>query len=324
MPLKTLSGLIVCNLIWSANPIMAKLLLSKFTPCEVAWIRYGGAFSSYFICYIIYKVVFSPQLRPKHNLIKLNFFIWPRRKMDRFLVFFLGFFPFCFAPLTQMWGLTMSLASENSIIAASEPLITTFLAWIFLKEKINWVNGVALLFASLGFVLLVSCPAEALTSGELWSVGNVLLLASLFGESFFTVIGRKLTSSYDALGVFGTSLAVGTVVLTGIVCLRIDGAHLFTLIHWNWRMAFAAFWIGPFGTTMGYLFWIYALVEADAMSVTLPLFLQPVVGVLCGYLFLGDRLSNFQYLGGTTILIAVLIPPLLSRVLERSKVGKSK
>ncbi len=85
-------------------------------------------------------------------------------------------------------------------------------------------------------------------------------------------------------------------------------SYLFQLGSWDWKTFVAAIWIGPLGTTLGYLIYILALVDVSVVTVSLFLFLQPLAGALLGYLLLGERLNRLQSFGSILILFAVLFP----------------
>lgn len=295
---KALLGVTVCNLIWSAHPIFGKWLLEEYTPAQAAWLRYSSAGIGYL------GIAVGIRYFSKERFPKQPFFTWPRVGIDRILVILLGFLTFCFSPLIQMTGLASSLASENAIIIAMEPLMTGFLAWAILRERITAVNLSAFILALVGFGFL-----SGLTSSDLsFRLGNFLILVSLLGEASYTILARRLTRSYPPLGLFGSALASGVLCLT---VFSVVGFHSFefpALTQMTWRTLLALIWMGPVGTAGAYLYYMYALVDLPVMSITLFLFLQPLAGSIWGYFLLGDRLTPLQNLGSSLILMAVVLP----------------
>jgi drug/metabolite transporter (DMT)-like permease len=79
------------------------------------------------------------------------------------------------------------------------------------------------------------------------------------------------------------------------------------------KSALALLWLGPLGTTAAYLFWIYVLARASVSSMTLTLFVQPVMGAFFGYLFLKEQLTALQLSGGALILAAAFGQAALSQ-----------
>lgn len=280
---------------------MGKLVLADFSPAMSAWMRYTGGFVSYLIALLVLKSI--PSMRTRF---KSPFFI-PKGKGDWILLFILGITTFCFSPLMQMIGLSTTRATDNALIIAMEPLITVILAWIFLKEGITFLHGIAFAVALAGFALLTGITPGQLTQG--WDghyTGNLILLLSLCGEGAYSILGRKLMVRYPPTAVFGSALAVGIGFLTlGLLLLCIHSPNTMAG-HFTWRSALGLLWLGPLGSSMAYLYWMVALSKAPVASLALTLFIQPVFGSIWGYVFLGERLTAVQSWGGAFIILAIL------------------
>jgi drug/metabolite transporter (DMT)-like permease len=293
MKLQTLVALILCNLVWSANPAMAKVLMTAgASPTLTAWLRYSSALLGY--------VLASAVLRMRGR----TFFI--PKKTEWFWAFLIGVMVFYFAPMTQMTGLYASHATENALIVAMEPLITVFLAWLILREAISWFHAAAFVIALGGFALLGAHSGSGSASEHAHLIGNILMLISLAGEACYSIAGRKLLALHAPRGIFGTALMIGVVFLTFTLLAgapgTLSGLHGFGTQQW-----LAVLFLGPLGTSLTYIYWMAALQEASVASVALTLFVQPVFGSIWGAFFLNERLSFVQWVGAAFILVAVLL-----------------
>lgn len=297
MRISTLLGLITCNLIWSANPIMGKALLTHFSPLAVAWLRTTSAGVGYLLLRAFLKLRAPQELRA-------GLLVWPRARRDRLLLVALGFLPFCFAPLLQMTGLNASFASENALIVAMEPLMTVLLAWLFLKERLTRGHVAAFSLAVTGFAMLSGFyPGGADQGWDPHLVGNLIILASLLGEASYSVLASHILLRYPTLPVFGTAVAIGATFLTTILLVKEGLPDVRGVPGPAWA---ALFWLGPIGTTFTYYFWLRTLsqgVSVSSMAITL--FIQPIVGPLLGVLGLGEHLQMVQVLGALLILAGV-------------------
>jgi drug/metabolite transporter (DMT)-like permease len=284
-------------MIWSAHPLMSKLVLADFTPAQGAWLRYTSALVSFLVA------------RACFRRMRTEPFFFARSRSDWITVVAVGGMAFCLSPLFQLSGLLASRATDNALIIAMEPMMTVFLVWVILGEKITasylFMFGVALG----GFALLagVSLHGLELSPQHFW--GNVLMLIALLGEASYSVGGRKLLDRHSPISIFGLAIFSGVMLLT--ICVFVlsgEGPWVVvqaTVHHLSWKSALALAWLGPLGTTASYLYWMYALQEAPVSSVALTLFVQPVFGSVLGYLFLGERLTGSQSLGGALIILAV-------------------
>ncbi len=295
MEFRILLGLVLCNLVWSANPIMGKILLEEVPGIQVSWLRSASAAAAFLVVFGFRKGLFRPQSPSEWG--------WSLS---------LGFFSFAFAPALALVGLATSRATDNSLIIALEPLVTVLMARLFLGDRMSWLHAVAFPCALYGFALLSGLTGERLRGA--WDphlFGNLLMLVSLLGEAIYSVFARKLLVRREAIPIFGNAVVFGAIVLTCILIATVGLPNLFALTPRAWA---ALLWMGPIGTTGTYLYWMKVLPRASIPSMALTLFLQPVAGSLWGYLGLGERLAGPQVGGAALILLAVAAPLMERRV----------
>lgn len=303
MPMNILGGLIVCNMIWSAHPAMAKLVLADVSPAMTAWLRYLSAFVAYLIAVpFLRKKGYGPA------------FLKPRTFRDGALVLTVGFMAFCLAPLLQMTGLQSSRATDNALIVAMEPLMTVALARIVIGERLSQAHYIAFGLALSGFALLSGMPSAIDFSGHSSNlIGNLLMLAALTGEASYSVFSLKLLERFPPLGIFGSALGVGVGILT-LSTYAIEGSHMFAqLSHLSLKSLSGLLWLGPMGTAFAYFYWMSVLREASVATIALTLFIQPVLGALWGYTFLSESLSGAQAMGAILIIAGVMTQSVVGR-----------
>lgn len=304
MRLKIFLILILCNLIWSANPLFAKWLINESSPAQTAWLRYASALLAYLIAYIWVRV----RTGQATALGGQRFFVAQASRKDWFLLALMGFLPFCYSPLLQLTGLGMSQVTDNAIIIAMEPLGIVFIGWLFLKEKVLPLQWASLAMAFLGFLLLSRLTPSELARGvstQAW--GNILMLASIAGEVGYTIAGRVLLRRHLSLPVFGSSLLFGVLLLSLAVPFVLMGMHWQPVWHLSARGWFGAIWLGALGTTATYLYWLLAMPKVGMAAIALTLFVQPIFGSIFGHLWMGDALEGGQLVGAAMILLAVAV-----------------
>jgi drug/metabolite transporter (DMT)-like permease len=303
MSVNVLAGLILCNLIWSAHPAMAKLVLADVSPALTAWLRYLSALVAYLVAIpFVQKKGLGPV------------FLRPRNMRDGLLIVAVGFMAFCLAPLLQMTGLQSSRATDNALIVAMEPLMTVALARVVLGERLSQLHYFAFSLALTGFALLSGVLSGMDASGTSSNFsGNLLMLAALIGEASYSVLSLKLIDRHAPMGVFGAALVSGVGILT-LSTFAIEGPSMFyELSHLSWKSVSGLLWLGPMGTAFAYFYWMSVLREASVASIALTLFIQPVLGALWGYAFLKESLSGVQVLGAIFIITGVMTQSVVGR-----------
>ncbi|OFZ78575.1 MAG: hypothetical protein A2583_04250 [Bdellovibrionales bacterium RIFOXYD1_FULL_53_11] len=294
MHFKTLLGLLFCNFVWSANPAMAKVLLAGHHPVHVAWFRYGSALAAFFIIALVLRAAKGRTV-----------FAVPRGRVEWFWLFVLGLLTFCLTPFLHMTGLSKTTAVDGVLVVVMEPLVTALLASFFLGERLGRRALVAFAIAMGGFILLSGGDLLRDTSGiaRAGFFGNIIMLFSVISECTYSVAGKKLMLRHEPLGVFGAGLFTGVAVLTILMVITV-GMPSFE--KFGTREWLALLWMGPLGTTVGYAYWLVALVRVPVALVVLTLFFQPVLGALWGTYFLGEQLTIAKIAGGLVIVFAVL------------------
>jgi len=86
--------------------------------------------------------------------------------------------------MLQMAGLESSMATDNSLIVALEPLMTVILACLLLGRGLReLISGIRV--ALVGFALLTGINPQFVSQGlSPHHLGNLLMLLSLLGEAY--------------------------------------------------------------------------------------------------------------------------------------------
>jgi drug/metabolite transporter (DMT)-like permease len=276
---------------------MGKHLLLLYTPLQLAYVRYGSALAMAALILTYFRLRRPALLSPWRDLTGVRYFHW---------IASIGLITFFGSAVVQYLGLVRSTATANSLIVAIEPLFAVLLAFAFLDEALSRRQIAALALAVAGFLLLSNLkPDRLLESVAIFSVGNLFFLAVMPMEAMYTIVSRRLAGRIQPVSFFASSLFVGFSVLTLYLWMSRDAFPDWTRMDPLSAAALAM--LGPVGTTLTYIYWSVALVEAPVAAVALTLFIQPTLGAAAGLLFLGERLDWWQSLGGGMILAALVL-----------------
>lgn len=118
------------------------------------------------------------------------------------------------------YGILLTQVSNALFLFYSYAVITPTLGYVFLKEKTNTLNIVALLISIVGLVLLYQ-PNSFVT----WRIGWLFALLSALGQSAY-IIARKKLPEYSAGFMLLANSFVG-VVFVGIMSLVFENQFYF-------------------------------------------------------------------------------------------------
>lgn len=213
------------------------------------------------------------------------------------------------------WGMTQISTGLASILNATTPLWGVVTAhFLTPDEKATPARIIGVLFGVAGIAVMIGVDAlSGMTSGLL---AQIACLTATLCYAFGSIYGRK----FGASGMAPLSIATGQVLTSAIIMLPIA---LISDTPWTLPLPGASFWlatgaIAVFSTSLAYYLYFQLLESAGASNSLLVTFLIPIVAVLLGAAFLGERFSVNQVAG--VVLIAVGLVLLDGRALARRRI----
>ncbi len=210
----------------------------------------------------------------------------------------LGLLGFSVAFLFQLEGIRLAGASLAAISIALEPLATAIVARFWLKERLPRLAPLGFVLAMLGTWLLAGEPRPGHDANL---PGILLLIASAASFGFYNVFSKPITEQVGEmpLTVIG-ALAAGIAFLPWLFY----GPPLTSMPRGDvlWTVYLA---LGP--TLLSYFLWFYAVRRADVGFAAFFLYIQPVVGSILSWVWLGQALTLIEIAGGVLVLVAVYL-----------------
>jgi drug/metabolite transporter (DMT)-like permease len=152
---------------------LSKLLVAAFPVFLLAGLRFGFA-----------AVLMLPWLKKPAEEAPLD----ARSKWLLFLESFLGNFLFS---ICMLFGLRQSSAVVAGVIMAGIPAAVALLSWAVLRERLSG-RVLAGIGCAVGGIALVATGRQG--GADTTPIGALLLLAAVFCEACYVVIGKKLTA----------------------------------------------------------------------------------------------------------------------------------
>ncbi len=205
-----------------------------------------------------------------------------------------------------VYGLTLTSASNTSLIGTTEPLIILVIAWIFLGQRTGIQGVLAILTAMVGVVLVsVFGGEEGLRSSSSILGDGLEVLATGFA-ALYVIVTSRLVVQFSPVTLAALQQSVGLVFACTVWMVAVGfGAEelpstlspfvLLVVILSGIVQYAGAFW-----------FYLYGLQVLPASFAGIFLALIPVFGITGATLFLGEGLSLVQ-LGGCLLVILAVI-----------------
>lgn len=286
---------LIVGFIWGCSFIFIKSGLEFLSPIGVAFIRCAlGAATLY--TYARYKKIELPRGLQSY------FHIWV-------VSLLLNVFPGIFFALAET-EVTSILAG---IINAVTPLMTLIAILLVNRSEKPKSGQIVGLFIGFAGVLIVLGAWNGLGENPWWAVGILLLAVTCYGFSFPYTRKFVIPLGYKTEAVVAQQLILASFTLAPIYL--VDGISINTLPIGPVASMVA---LGVFGSGFAYM-WNFKVMQiagsAIASSVT---YLTPVVAVIVGIIFLGERITWNEPLGALVVLVGAAIAQ------ERISISKQK
>jgi drug/metabolite transporter (DMT)-like permease len=275
---------LIVGFIWGCSFIFIKSGLEFLSPIGVAFIRCAlGAATLY--TYARYKKIELPRGLQSY------FHIWV-------VSLLLNVFPGIFFALAET-EVTSILAG---IINAVTPLMTLIAILLVNRSEKPKSGQIVGLFIGFAGVLIVLGAWNGLGENPWWAVGILLLAVTCYGFSFPYTRKFVIPLGYKTEAIVAQQLILASFTLAPIYL--VDGISIDTLPIGPVASMIA---LGVFGSGFAYM-WNFKVMQiagsAIASSVT---YLTPVVAVIVGIIFLGERITWNEPLGALVVLVGAAI-----------------
>lgn len=272
-------------LIWGGSFIATKIAVSEISPVTVVWTRF-----------LIGAII-------------LGWFAWRRGELaipsrrDGLELLGLGFLGITLHQWLQSSGLVTSEAATTAWIVSTTPVFMALLAWLFLKEKLNWEVAAGILIATLGVFFVVSKgDFSGIFEGGFGRPGDILILISAPNWAVYSVLSQPILKRLSALKVTFYVLFFGW-LLTSVQFLAISPWNEYT--HLSIRGWLSIAFLGVLCSALAYIFYNDGMQALPAAQVGAFLYMEPLSATLIAALVLSERFGWMTLLGGALIMLGV-------------------
>ena len=282
--------LIFSAFMWGLNFHLLKIMLSSVHFIEAGFWRYFFG--------VIVLGIFTRKSFPKWSLFKKHI-------TGILIVGILGLF--CFNILL-FWGLMYTSPINASLIISLNPIVTLFLASLFLNSSINYKQLIGAFFGITGVVYLLN-KGDLLNLNHLvFSKGDIVILLAMFLSAFYHIWVKKYAINISNQHfTFFTNLVclVSFIIITPFF---IEPHPInFGLQFWIVTISF-----GVFGTALTYILWNKGLRIIGASKAGIFMNIVPLSTAIIAVL-LGNELAEHHFISGILIFSGLMISQIKRR-----------
>jgi drug/metabolite transporter (DMT)-like permease len=269
---------------WGGSFVATKIALAELTPVTIIIMRMIMAVLLLFVIAKATKRDFSID-RKKHTGILLLALI---------AVFHLWI---------QVTGLKYTTASNTGWIIGITPVFMALLGYFFFREKLRIINMAGIVVAFFGLLLLIS-KGDFSKIDLISNRGDVMVLASAFTWSIYSLVNKKITFSYPPLM---TILYLFITMAVILIPFNLSREALYSVVNLSWMGWFAVLFLGLICSGVSYVFWAQALKDMDSARVGSFLYFEPFVTIFTAWLILNEQITFVIVLSGVIITTGVIL-----------------
>ena len=288
--LRDWSLLLACNLIWSSQFVLVKIVQEQMGP--VAATFYPMTLATLMLIPIVWR---EGALHGR----------MPRRDIMEFILIGVG--GQVVAQLFITWGVRFSLASNAALLMLALPVSTAVMAYFFLGERMSPVRWVSFALALAGVVECSGVDWKELdmtSSKFFW--GNVMIFLSVNGSAFYNTYSKKLLKRYSPLRVLLYSYYAVFVFLLPITLYSEPGS-LHDLPRFTVQIWIGLLLLAVLQYFLSMVLFLNVLTRLDATQAGLSNYLIPFFGLIIAAIVLGERLTTPMIAGGILVLASTLL-----------------
>jgi drug/metabolite transporter (DMT)-like permease len=289
-----LAALFLLSLIWGYNWVVMKRVTAYIDPFDFSALRsLFGAISLF--------VALAWLRRP------LRVVAWGK-------VIALGLLQTTAFTAMVQWALVAGGAGKTAVLVYTMPFWLMLSAWWLLGERVRAVQWWAAAVAAGGLLMLL----------EPWSGGgsvfsNFLAVGGGLSWALATVLAKRMRSEhqYDILALTAWQMLFGAIVLCLMALLLPSSRPIDPTAYFFGAVIFNA----VFATALAWVLWVFVLNHLPVATAGLSTLGIPLIGVLAGWIELGERPDTFEIGGMLLIGIALAITSLVPWWRARRRIG---
>ncbi|MEO0900112.1 MAG: DMT family transporter [Bacteroidota bacterium] len=240
-----------------------------------------------------------------------------RRPRDYWFLIPIGLLGYYLASFLDFYGLQIVPASVERLILFSYPTLVVILSWIFLREKTNIYQLIALFLTYAGILLVLNGDVSLPDRTLLWKGGSIIFLSAL-SYALYLVGSSKMIPKFGVIRFTSLVLSVaGLGVFTHAGIVQLEG-----LLSYEWPVYGYIGLIAVIATIIPVFLISEGIRRIGPSNTAIIGSVGPIATIFLAYIFLDERLTFIQIVGTVVVLAGVMMVSLQKSRKKEREIGK--
>jgi len=275
--------LVASNLFWAGNYVFGKYVITEITPLWITFSRWLLAVLLLFpIAYFLEK--------PKWQLIKNA---W----LSLISMGILGIIGY---NMVLYSALAYTSSTNAALVNALNPAVIVLFSVLILREKITLLQTSGIVLSLIGTVVVITQGNLSQILQKQFNEGDILMLAAVVIWTFYSIIGRRLTTvppitATAVSALFATLIMAPFAIAQGIAITKIGPLALTGILY-----------MAIFPSVFSFVFWNISLRTIGVSQAGIFLNLIPLFTAIISVI-LGQKINGTQVVGGLLVFMGVYL-----------------
>lgn len=280
--------LTLTSFFWSLNWVTGRAIAGHVSPFVLAYLRWVVALG------IMIPLAWR-EVRAHRAVIRRH---WRS-------IAWLGFWGMGLQNAFSYEGLHYTTATNGVILNSSVPVMIVVLAWLIYRDTITRLQALGVAISLAGILAIISRGDVSALARLSLNKGDLIVLVGMAFWAAYTVFLRAKPPGLPPLALLTCLGCVGFALLTPLAAAEV----LFFGGHAELSLASVAaiVYVGTFPSFIAYIFWNRGVAEVGPQIAGIFMHLMPAFGVVLAWLFLGERLYLFHWVGIALILAGIAL-----------------
>ena len=228
----------------------------------------------------------------------------PVEKSDYKRIFIAAFFGVGLNMLTFFKGLSYTTPISASVMMVTSPILVLIFASILLKEKLIPRKIVGVIIGLIGAIILIVYGNASEGNAKNMMLGNFLVFINAASYAVYLVLVKKLIAKYNPI------VFVKWLYLFGLLFVLPFGFSEFMEVQWQimpTSIYIKAGFVVLFTTCITYLFNLFALSKLKPTTVSVFIYMQPVVASIYALIVGSDQINSVKIAATILIFLGVYL-----------------
>lgn len=201
-------------------------------------------------------------------------------------------------------ALKYTTAINSSIIAATNPIVTVILAFIFLKNKLTIKQLLGVLLSFIGVILTITGANLDILRSLSLNIGDLWMLAAVVAWAAYGIVSKSKGKDIPPIVLTYYSFLVCTIILIPFIVYEKPWEFLASVPV---SAYVAVIYMSIFPSVIGYLVQQMAIKEIGPSKASIFVNLVPVFSIILAVVILDELLEPIKLLTAGLIIAGVLI-----------------